>query len=353
MAADPREFCLVHAADLHLGGRLWLDPSGLHPHFADRAAWADRLALRALVDLCLSTRAALLLLAGDVIDGWCRDHTVGLWLVHELLRLSDSSCQVLILLGNHDARTRVMRPLLLPGYARVLGLHGPETLVLERLGLALHGWSCPDVPMATDVALRYPEPLPGLLNIGLLHTSAEGRHGHVAYAPCSRRTLRNKGYDYWALGHVHQREVVSTDPWLVFPGNLQGRGPRESGSKGATLVRVRGGRVVGAEHRALDAVRFETVVADATTAHHFDEVLAASRTALKKALLSAQGRPLIARLIVKGIEGAACVLRVPPWERAAALSGKVLGLAPDSIWIQDAFIDAGPEAGCWSIGHAA
>ena len=55
--------------------------------------------------------------------------------------------------------------------------------------------------------------------------------------------LKSKGYDYWALGHVHKREIVDGIPWIVFPGNIQGRHIRETGAKGATLVTVEDGRI--------------------------------------------------------------------------------------------------------------
>jgi DNA repair exonuclease SbcCD nuclease subunit len=293
----------------------------------------------------------MLLCAGDVIDGWCRDHRVGLVLVHELLRLHDSGCEIALLLGNHDVRTRVMNPLLLPERARVLGRFAPETRVLDRLGIALHGWSFPEPDAPTDVAALYPAPLAGLLNIGMLHTSAEGRNGHADYAPCSRRTLRRHGYDYWALGHVHAREVIATEPWIVFPGNLQGRGPRESGPKGATLVRVCGGRIASVEHRSLDVVRFVTVVADTSESERFDDVLSATRTALVRATTEAEGRLLVARLVLEGVAGAACTLAVPPWEREAALRAVTRELCDHSVWLDEIWIDTG--FGSWLLDAAA
>jgi DNA repair exonuclease SbcCD nuclease subunit len=141
--ARPMDFCFVHAADLHLGGRRWLRSAPTDARIARSVSQADRLALRSLVDLCLEERAKMLLCSGDVIDGWCRNHQVGLVLVQELLRLRDGGCDVVLLLGNHDVRTRVMKPLLLPQHAFVLGLHGPETRVLERLGVALHAGAFP------------------------------------------------------------------------------------------------------------------------------------------------------------------------------------------------------------------
>jgi DNA repair exonuclease SbcCD nuclease subunit len=344
------DFCFVHAADLHLGGRRWLRSTPTDAGLAERVLSADRLALRALVALCLEERAQVLLVAGDIVDGWCRDHRVGLVLVEQLLRLRESGCEVALLLGNHDVRTRVVRPLLLPEHAFVLGLRGPETRVIQRLGVALHGWSFPEPEAPMDVAALYPPALAGYLNVGLLHTSAEGRHGHASYAPCSRRTLRRHGYDYWALGHVHAREVIATEPWIVFPGNLQARGPREEGPKGASLVRVRDGRVANVEHRALDVVRFATVVADAGDATHFDDLLTVARTALVRASGEADGRPLVARLVLEGAAGAACTLSVPPWERSAALGAVRRALCDDAVWLDEAWIDTG--VGSWVLDAA-
>jgi hypothetical protein len=189
------------------------------------------------------------------------------------------------------------------------------------------------------------------LNIGMLHTSAEGRRGHADYAPCSRRTLRQHGYDYWALGHVHAREIVSTEPWIVFPGNLQGRGPREEGSKGASLVRIRAGKIASVEHRSLDVLRFATVVADASETERFDDVLAVARSALLRATRDAQGRPLVARLVLEGVAGAASVLAVPTWEREAALGAVARELTTESVWLDETWIDAG--VGSWLLPAAA
>lgn len=346
------DFCFVHAADLHLGGRRWVRSSP-PARLRERIHLADRLALGALVDLCLRERASLLLCAGDVIDGWCRDHTVGLALVQELLRLRHAGCEVALLLGNHDARTRVTRPLLLPEHAFILGMGGAETRVIERLGVALHGWSCPEIALPADVAALYPEPLDGLLNIGLLHTSAEGCRGHVDYAPCSRKTLRRSGYDYWALGHVHRRAVIATSPFIVFPGNLQGRGPREAGPKGATVVRVVDRRVVAVEPRSLEAIRFETLVADVESAERFDDVLAAAREAVRDGARTATRSPVVARLVLQGLAGAACAFEVSPERRAAALRSVVSESGDDAMWVDEIWIDAGPVAGSWCLEAAA
>lgn len=48
--------------------------------------------------------------------------------------------------------------------------------------------------------------------------------------------MLEKGYDYWALGHIHERQILNEDPYIVYPGNPQGRSIKEDGSKGFYLV---------------------------------------------------------------------------------------------------------------------
>ena len=142
---------------------------------------------------------------------------------------------------------------------RELSTRQAESAVFEHLGAAVHGMGYPSPRVEGSLLDGYPAPLPNLFNIGLLHTAVDGRPGHARYAPCSVAELVNKGYEYWALGHVHHREVLHRDPWLVFPGNLQGRHMRETGPKGATLVHTEGQRVVLAPLGPLELQALETV----------------------------------------------------------------------------------------------
>src|SRR5262249_3429109 len=149
----------------------------------------------------------------------------------------------------------IQRSLRLPENVRELSVKKPETILFEDLGVAVHGQGFANRAVTEDLAASYPPARAGLVNVGVLHTSVDGREGHDAYAPTTLETLRSKGYDYWALGHVHKREVLSEDPWVVFPGNLQGRHAKETGPKGATLVTIASGRIAAVEHRPVDVVR--------------------------------------------------------------------------------------------------
>jgi DNA repair exonuclease SbcCD nuclease subunit len=103
----------------------------------------------------------------------------------------------------------------------------------------------------------------GWVNIGLLHTGLTGADGHERYAPCTVEDLRARGYDYWALGHVHTRGTPCADPPVAFPGNPQGRHIREAGEKGCLLTTLDSGHGAVQSFHRLDVVRWERGRVDA------------------------------------------------------------------------------------------
>ena len=285
----------LHAADVHLDSPL----QGLASREDLPVAMlrdATRRAFSGLVDCAIAEDVAFLLLAGDLYDGDWKDFSTGHFFAAEMRRLA-RPC--FLIRGNHDARSPVARELRLPPNVHEFPAGRAETLTPPALGVALHGRSFPARAVPEDLSASYPPPAPGLLNIGLLHTSAEERGEHETYAPCSVAALALKGYDYWALGHIHQRRVLQQRPWIVFPGNLQGRHVRETGSKGASLVTVEDGAIVSVEHRALDVLRWERLALDASGK---DVVALTGRLeqAVREAVAQAEGRPLVARVVLTG-----------------------------------------------------
>jgi hypothetical protein len=93
---------------------------------------------------------------------------------------------------------------------------------------------------------------------------------------------------------------VSRDPYIVFPGNLQGRHARELGEKGATLVTYEGDRVTSVEARALDVVRWDELSLSTAQAFNVEDVLSEAQEALRGAVTAAQGRLLAFRVRIAG-----------------------------------------------------
>src|ERR1035438_885159 len=245
---------LFHAADLHLDSPM----RGLVAYEEapiEELRLATRVALGNLVDTAVDEAANAVLLAGDIFDGDWPHYGTGVHFVSEMGRLREADIPVVIVTGNHDAESKLTKSLRLPANVHMLDTRKPQTVTFDELGLAVHGQGYATPAVVDDLSAGYPAPMADMINVGLLHTSADGRPGHERYAPCSVNAPAQRGYDYWALGHIHRREVLSTEPPIVFPGNLQGRGLRETGAKGATLIEVAHDGTITFEHRTLDCVR--------------------------------------------------------------------------------------------------
>lgn len=293
------DFKFLHAADLHLDSPM----KGLARYEGapvEELREATRKALRNLVRLAVDEKVDFVLLAGDLYDGDWRDFNTGLFLHGRLKELEQAEIPVFAVKGNHDAESRITKSLTLPFNVTMFDSRKPGTAKLEKLRVAVHGQSFARTKVDEDLSAFYPEPLEGYFNIGLLHTSADGRAGHATYAPCTVAALAARGYQYWALGHVHQREVLHRDPWIVFPGNIQGRHIRETGDKGATIVTVEDHRVVKVEHRTLDVVRWEHLRIDAVGCEHPMDIVTLVEEAARELSQSTDQQLLAARVEVNG-----------------------------------------------------
>jgi DNA repair protein SbcD/Mre11 len=332
----------VHAADLHLDSPL----SGLSKYEGapvEQIRGATRRALENLVQLCLAERADLLVIAGDLYDGDWRDYSTGLFFNKQMSVLRGGGVKVVWIRGNHDAASKLTAHLALPDNVRELSHKQPETFLIEELGVAVHGQGFETRDVTRDLSERYPEPKRDLFNIGLLHTALEGRPGHAPYAPCRLSALVDRGYEYFALGHVHRREVLSERPWLVFPGNLQGRHARETGPKGATLVNVDGQLVRTVEHRALDDVRWHAVTVDITGENSVDDALERARQALIVAVSSSEGRLSALRVRFEGASAAHQSL-VARAERVTEEMRAIASDLPGDAWLEKVELATRPLA---------
>jgi exonuclease SbcD len=292
-------FKFIHAADVHLDSPLnKLDYYEGAPK--EEIRQATRRAFENLVQTAVSEQVDFILIAGDLYDGDWKDYSTGLYLMSQTRILSGAGIPVCIVAGNHDAANKITKSLRLPQNIHLFPSNKPATVTMEALNVAVHGQSFATPAVKKDLSHNYPAPLPGYFNIGLLHTCATGREGHEPYAPCSLQGLQARGYDYWALGHVHQREVLLEQPPVVFPGNIQGRHPRETGAKGCLLVTVDDLGRPELEFKPLDVIRWVIAAVDATAAESGYEVVDRVRAKLESLMDEHQGIPLVARVRIAG-----------------------------------------------------
>jgi exonuclease SbcD len=330
-------FTFLHAADLHLGSPL----TGLglkDPEVARRFASASREAFSDLVTRAIEAEVAFVVVAGDVYDGEWRDTSIGLFFNREVARLDRAGIPLFLLKGNHDAESVVTKTISLPDCVSEFPTGRAGTFRIESLKVALHGRGFPDRAVPENYALGYPDPLPGWVNIGVLHTSCDGRPGHAAYAPCTVQDLASRGYQYWALGHVHEYEELSRDPWIVYPGNLQGRSVRECGPKGAVLVDVADGHIAGTRRLALDRARWAIVAIDLTGIGDEAGALRRIEEAIAPEAAAAEGRLLALRVRLTGSTPLHGRLTADPARMADEVQAAANRIHED-IWLERLRID--------------
>jgi exonuclease SbcD len=329
----------IHAADLHVDSPLrGLDSYDGAP--VERLRGATRQSLIALVELAIEQRVALVILAGDIYDGNWADFRTGLFFRDQMLRLRRAGILVFIVKGNHDAESQITKQLPEVDGVHVFSSVKSETFDLEDLGVAVHGRSFPHRAVPEDLVPLYPPPVPGRFNIGVLHTSLTGREGHDPYAPTSVDVLMDKGYDYFALGHVHAREVVwESGPRIVFPGNLQGRHAKETGPKGCELVTIEGGIITAADFVPLDVVRWHFLRLDASGIASVGALARHFLVQAQELVADARDRLHAVRLLVHGESSLHRLEAEQPGSLAAAIQAATQDMDQVDVWLEQVRLD--------------
>lgn len=337
-------FKFIHAADIHLDSPLLkLDAYEGAP--AAEIRGATRRAFENLVRTAIEEAVAFVVIAGDLFDGDWKDYNTGLYLVSQVSKLREAGIPVVGVAGNHDAASTITRSLRMPENVHFFPSDRPDTLRLERLGVVLHGRSFGTPAVKTDLAQSYPSAAAGCFNVGVLHTCATGREGHEPYAPCSLETLRAKGYDYWALGHVHRREVLLDDPPVVFAGNTQGRHARETGAKGCYLVTVDDAGRPTLNFKALDVVRWEAATVDASGAENAYDLIDRFREALLSYLERAPDLLTVLRVTVAGETSVHDEILSDPERWMHEIRSATVDEAGERAWIEKVVFRTRPPAG--------
>lgn len=250
---------ILHTADLHLDSPL-KSLALKDERLRDQVQIATRTTLNRLVQYCIDESVSALLIAGDLFDGKERSAKTAAFLISALEQLREAGISVFYVKGNHDAENPVAGAFELPANVHVFDGRGGKVQLAEK-NIWIHGVSFRDKHALESLLPKYDPPVAGAVNIGMMHTSLSGASGHDPYAPCTVKELIGHGYDYWALGHVHKREVYSSTPWIVMPGIPQGRDIGEAGPKSATLLKVDGSSI-GVEEVPLAPVEFRVSCCD-------------------------------------------------------------------------------------------
>lgn len=289
----------IHCADVHLDTPL----QGLAQYPgapANEIRNATRRAFERVLSTAISERVDFVIVAGDLYDTGLKSFESALFFNKQMARLKDAGISVYLIYGNHDAASKLIKQIRPPSNVHVFRTSEAQTFQDDGLRLAIHGQSFATPEITDDLADKYPPPVPGFFNIGVLHTNLAGISEHPNYAPCSLETLKNKGYQYWALGHVHNRQVLCTDPYILYPGNIQGRHGKEQGEKSCQLVTVSDAGAISIETISTSVVPWFQADIDASSCRTAEEVYEKLQLGLEAMLSQSRERVTAVRLRILG-----------------------------------------------------
>lgn len=293
-------FKFVHTADIHLDSPL-KSLALRDEDLAELVGNATRTTLARIVDLCIFEEVQALVIAGDLYDGGQTSMKTARFLAQEMERIAAAGIPVFLIRGNHDASSKITRELTLPEEVTVFsGRAETVEAVWNGHAVAVHGISFRHPHAPESLLDHFHPPVPGVFNIGLLHTSLDGTSGHDPYAPCALADLQQTGFDYWALGHIHKRAAYPGPTTVVMPGIPQGRDIGEAGFKSVTLVEVDESGSLNLEEKEVAVAQFERLPIACGTITDWGELVDTLKQSLRSARLAHEGEHLIVRPELEG-----------------------------------------------------
>ncbi|WNF24002.1 DNA repair exonuclease [Mesobacillus jeotgali] len=229
----------IHTADLHLDSPM-VGLRHLPKAIFHRLQESTFTALKNITNTAIEHEVDFVVMAGDLFDGEDRSIRAQAVLRNEMEKLAAKGIKVYAIHGNHDHLGVKSVALNYPDNVHFFSDQVEKVDFRKADGTLVHlyGFSYPERHVMERWIERYQKIDGADFHVGLLHGHFEGVSDHGKYAPFRLSDLIEKDYDYWALGHIHKKELLSQQPYVVYPGNPQGRNRKEIGEKGAYIVHL-------------------------------------------------------------------------------------------------------------------
>ncbi len=228
-------FKFVHIADTHLDSAVKSSAENQQLVFDEMIK-----AFEAAVNLCINENCNAMLIAGDLFDDKKLSFKTELMIRENFQRLNRKHISVYYCLGNHDPKSSEIHRFKLGDNVHIFENEEPVSYEVKDIDNNLvgivTGVGYSSRHTNKNLSKNFKEPKnKNVPNVAIMHTSLDIGAEKV-YAPCTYNDLKESFYDYWALGHIHKREVYDEGVPAIFPGCTCGRDFGETGPKGAYLV---------------------------------------------------------------------------------------------------------------------
>ncbi len=298
-----KPFRFIHASDLHLDAP-FRGISAEEKSIASALQEATFRAYENLIKLCDEKEVDFLVIAGDVYNSTDRSIKAQLRFRDGLAELAHNNIQSFVAHGNHDPIQDWISSISWPEGVHVFGCKEVDQFTVQvdkEQAVQVFGMSYATKQEKRNLVKKYrPSEHADLFKIGVLHCNCGGQLGHDPYVPCTVKQLSDVGIEYWALGHVHERLVLSVDPHVIYPGNTQGLSIREKGERGCYVIDVNEYGEISLEFYPLDVIRWKAFEVDIENFQTLDTLDSFLTQALESLPEQEDGRSIICRVRLVG-----------------------------------------------------
>lgn len=234
-----KQVSFIHAADLHLDSP-FKGLSHVPPSIFNDIRNSTFSTLDHLVQLAIEKKVNFVLLVGDLFDHEEQSLKAQIKLREACEQLKKHHIHVFISYGNHDYIHGNTHPVTYPDNVYIFPDEKIDQFIYTYKNqplAAIYGFSYENQAVHANKAKEYTikdHTIP--FHIATLHGSIYSNKTHDTYAPFNLNDLMKENFDYWALGHIHKRQVLNESPPIVYSGNTQGRHDKELGEKGCYHV---------------------------------------------------------------------------------------------------------------------
>lgn len=271
MATDRIRF--LHCADIHLdrpfGGRGFADYSETRR----KDVWAT---FETIIRLAQDERVDFLLFCGDLYE---HDYTSRTAIQRISSLFERLAVPVVILPGNHDpyVANSWYKTWSWPDNVIILTPEKPSVM-FNGLNTFIHGVGFSAFRQDTPDFSRVPRPDGDSFSLFMLHGTLDMNFSNHPFNPVSSGELGALGYDYYALGHFHNRKTDFRLRNAANPGSPEPLGFDEPGDHGVLLVTLekdgRGGKALDIRERNMARRRYAWLDLDMTAITSHEEAVA-------------------------------------------------------------------------------
>ncbi|HBZ6321743.1 TPA: exonuclease SbcCD subunit D [Listeria monocytogenes] len=233
-----KEIQFLHMADLHLDSP-FIGLSTLPQPLFSAIQESTFQSLERITTVAIKEAVDFVLIAGDIYDSEDQSVRAQARFAKEMKRLEAANIPVFMIHGNHDFIEKHKEKLALPSNVHVFSEQVEIMSHKTATGVSvnIYGFSYNERHIRSSRVGEYKIQGDADFHIALLHGSeVSSSEEHDVYAPFRVQEISKKGFDYWALGHIHKRQLLAESPSIYYPGNIQGRNRKESGEKGASII---------------------------------------------------------------------------------------------------------------------